>query len=235
MTALQATETAQPPRPSFFVAIALLIAVVVIYGFSFTFRENFLHPAYPRPRVLYVHALVFASWLLLFLTQTAFVRARRVDLHRRLGQWGLWLGAAIPPLGVATAIAMTRVRVAHGEVEVAASFLIPCFDMLSFTPAFVLAALWRKRPEFHRRLMLVATAALTAAAWGRMPALDHAEWFYVGVDGLVAMGALRDLIVTGRVHVVYRFALPMLITGQLLLAWVRWSPGWLALAPTLFK
>jgi hypothetical protein len=107
--------------------------------------------------------------------------------------------------------------------------------MLSFTPAFVLAAVWRKRPEFHRRLMLVATSALTAAAWGRMPALDHAEWFYVGVDGLVAIGAMRDLIVTGRVHVVYRFALPMLITGQLLLAWVRWSPGWLALAPTLFK
>jgi hypothetical protein len=158
----------------------------------------------------------------------------QVAWHRRLGQIGIGLGSVMPVVGVATAIAMTRLRVAHGELEAAASFLIPCWDMVAFTTTFVLAVRWRRRPDFHRRLMFMATAMLTAAAWGRMPFLDHAEWFYAGVDFLVAVGALRDLIVERRVHVVYLVGFPALIAGQLLLAALRWSDWWLAKAPGLF-
>lgn len=82
--------------------------------------------------------------------------------------------------------------------------------------------------------MFVATCILTAAAFGRMPVLDHAEWFYSGVDALILIGAARDLAVGGKVHVVYRYALPAVVCGQLLTAYVRWTPGWLKLAPALF-
>jgi hypothetical protein len=130
---------------------------------------------------------------------------------------------------------MTRLRLAHGEPDAAPSILIPCFDMLAFSLAFALGALWRGRPESHRRLMLVATASLTAAAFGRIPAFDHAEWFYAGVDGLILIGALRDLLIQGRVHPVYRYGLPAMVLGQLLTAYLRWLPGWVTLAPALFR
>ena len=41
--------------------------------------------------------------------------------------------------------------------------------MTSFTVLFWLAIYWRKKPEFHRRLVLIATCALTSAGFGRWP------------------------------------------------------------------
>jgi hypothetical protein len=83
--------------------------------------------------------------------------------------------------------------------------------------------------------MWIATCALTAAAWGRMPWLDHAEWFWAGVDALILVAAMRDLLVTGSVHVVFRYALPAIVAGQFLVAWLRWSPWWLQTAAGLFE
>jgi len=222
-------------RSNFPLLMALAICGIVVYGFSFTIVDNLIHPAYPRPAILYIHAVVFSTWLMLFITQVTLVRAGRAAWHRRLGKIGIGLGAVMPFVGVATAVAMTRLRVAHGEIEAAGSFLIPCWDMVGFTTTFVLAVRWRLRPDFHRRLMFMATAVLTAAAWGRMSFLDYGEWFYAGVDFLVAIAALRDLIVDRRVHLVYLVGLPALIAGQLLLATLRWSDWWLATAPGLFR
>jgi hypothetical protein len=41
--------------------------------------------------------------------------------------------------------------------------------LTSFTIPFVLAICWRRKPELHRRLMLIASCALTAAAFVRFP------------------------------------------------------------------
>ena len=57
----------------------------------------------------------------------------------------------------------------------AESFLIvPLFDMFCFTIPFALAILWRQQPEFHRRLILMATCALTAARFHSHAAIIHA-------------------------------------------------------------
>jgi hypothetical protein len=98
----------------------------------------------------------------------------------------------------------------------AAGFLIvPFWDVSCFTALFWLAVYWRKKPEMHRRLMLMATCVLTAAAWGRMPNQTFAYvWFYAGVDALILLGVVRDLIVMKKVHRVYWVALPVLAVGQ---------------------
>jgi hypothetical protein len=235
MAAAASVPAISRTRGNFFAVMALAIVGIVAFGFSFTFVDNLIHPAYPRPAILYIHAVIFSSWLALFVAQVGLIRTGQVATHRRLGTIGIGLGAVMPVVGVATAIAMTRLRVAHGEMDAAGSFLIPCWDMLGFTTTFALAIRWRRRPDFHRRLMYMATAILTAAAWGRMPFLDHAEWFYSGVDLLIAIAALRDLLVDRRIHVVYLLGLPALICGQFLLAAARWSDWWLATAPGLFR
>lgn len=232
-SALRVTRNAPPP--SFMLAMALVIVALVVYGFSRTFEQNLLHPAYARPKILYVHAAVMVAWLVLFLAQVALVRVHNVRLHRRLGRWGLALGTALPVVGVATAIAMARVRLAHGEVDAAVGVPVPINDVIAFSIAFSLAARWRTRPDYHRRLMYISTCILTAAAWGRMAFLDpYGGWFYAGVDLLVLTGAIADLIAIGRVHVVYKVALPALAVGQLITVYIRLNPGWAALAPRLF-
>jgi hypothetical protein len=223
---------------SFYVGMSLVITAVVVYGFSFTIDQNLLHPSSPRPPILYLHAAVFSSWLLFLIAQTSLVRGRNVKAHRRLGWFGLALGIAIPVLGVATAIAMGKLRLREGTPDVLQSLIVPLWDMVAFTSAFVPAFACRSRPEVHRRLMLIASCALTAAAFGRFPnSLFADNWFYAGVDALILLGVARDLVATKRVHAVYRYGLPLMVLGQLVVMQpaVRGSSAWLSIAGALLR
>jgi hypothetical protein len=198
--------------------MSFLTIAVVFYGFSFTVEKNLIHPSSPRPTILYVHAAIFTGWLAFFVLQSLLVRTRNVRWHRRVGWFGLALGISVLVVGLRTTIVMARFNLSRPHSPNAELFLlVPLFDMLCFGTAFALAILWRKRPDYHRRLILIATCALTAAGFGRFPAyLLPRGAFYVGVDLLIVLGVLHDWFVEGRVHRVYRYALPLLAAGQAL-------------------
>jgi len=200
----------------FYFLMALLIPAIVVFGFSFTIGKNLIHPAIPRPSILYVHAAVFSGWLAFFLLQSALVRTHNVKWHRSIGWFGATFGALIPVIGVATAIAMARFDIAQlHQSHVEMDMMIPLWDMVAFTTTFALAIYWRQKPEYHRRLVLVATCVLTAAAFGRFPPyLLNPVLFYAGVDLLVLFGAARDWVVCRKIHPVYLYALPVLAVGQ---------------------
>jgi len=221
----------------FYFFMSLLIAATVVYGFSRTVTANLIHPAPPRPFILYIHAAVFSAWVLFFIFQSALVRTHNVRLHRQTGWFGFALGIAIPLVGASTAIAMAHFRMLYMHSTEAESFLIvPLFDMVCFTTTFALAILWRQQPEFHRRLILMATCALTAAAFGRFPpSILPAPWFYAGVDLLILFGVARDLVVNRRIHAVYVYGLPSFIAGQVLVTYsfTHHSAWWLKIAHAL--
>lgn len=227
-------------RPFYFL-MSILIAGVVIYGFSLTIGSNLIHPTVPRPRILYVHAAAFFAWVGLFVGQTALVQTRHVRWHRRLGITGLALGATMPLVGIATAVAMAKFNVLHGNhgpERPAAFLIIPINDMMAFGIAFALAIWWRKKPEIHRRLMLVATCCLTAAAFARFPFITITEirW-YGGVDLLLLLGVLRDLVVIRKVHAVYVYGVPPIVLGQAaaMTIFLRHTPAWMAIAHWLIE
>jgi hypothetical protein len=244
---LQARERAASRTPSlatttptalleryFYFFMAFLVVVPVAYGFSFTVGQNLIHPSVPRPGILYLHAAVFTGWLVFFVLQTGLVRARKVQWHRRVGWLGLALGIMIVGLGVSTAVAMARFNaLTLHQSDAASSLIVPLFDMLCFTSSFAPGIWWRKSPEWHRRLMLIATCVLTAAGFGRFPAwLLPPYLFYGGVDALILLGVARDLVVTRRVHPVYMIALPALLTGQIIVTYTALHavPSWLRIA-----
>src|SRR5579871_4558489 len=212
-------------RISFNFVLALVMAVLVIYGFSHTIGENLLHPSIPRPRLLYVHAAVFSAWLVLYILQTSLVASHNVMLHRRLGAAWIAVGIAMPLIGVTTGIAMRRFHIVHDH-ESASFIAVILWDMVAFSALFLLAVLWRRRPEYHRRFMFLATCCLIDAGFSRFPLLSslwaNANFWsdfgalYVGVDALVLIAVTRDWIVRRRVHVVYKVALPLIVSGQLL-------------------
>jgi hypothetical protein len=235
----RATRRGGPLDQYFYFFMSLLVPVIVVYGFSHTVVENLIHPAIPRPFILYVHAAVFSGWAIFFIFQSALVRTHNVRLHRMTGWFGVALGVTIPVLGVSTAITMARFRILRLHSTDAETFLIvPLFDIICFTITFALAIYWRKRPEFHRRLVLIATCALTAAAFGRFPPqLLPPDWFYAGVDVLILLGVARDLIVNRRIHIVYRYALPAFILGQTAVTYtaVNNLPYWLKIAHAMLR
>jgi len=215
----------------FFFWFAWLIAAVVAYGFAHTISENLLRAAIPRPTILWVHASVFFCWIGLFILQTTLIRSRRVHWHRRFGPAFLVLGAMMPLIGIATALAMARFDVAHGlrdSVFMAAHLSIPFNDMIFFSSVLAAAAWWRKRPDAHRRLMLTATCLLTAAAFPRFPfiTIQPLRW-YGGVDVLLLLAVAHDMVVHRRVHAAYAISLPPVLIGQIVAMWLFLArPHW---------
>jgi hypothetical protein len=199
----------------FYFAMSLLVVAIVVWGFGHTANDNLFHPSVARPVILWVHAATFSTWALFFVLQSALVRTHNVRVHRTLGWFGAALGAFMIPLGVTTAIIMTRFHVHQLHDPGAAVFQSIQFnDMLSFTTFFTLAVYWRRKPELHRRFIFIATSVLLAAAFGRFPYLASHNIFYIGVDSVILLGVVRDLLVNRRVHTIYRIALPALIVAQ---------------------
>jgi len=213
----------------FYLAMSLLAAGVVLWGFGHTVGESLVHPAVPRPRILWFHAAAFSVWILFFIFQSALVRTRNVKLHRFTGWFGAVLGTVMVPLGWATAIKMVHFETyTLHETGRYAFFIVPSYDMVAFGTCFALAVVWRRKPELHRRLMFLATCALLIAAFARFsPFIRSHGLGYLGVDAMVALGLLRDQLVNRRIHAAYRIALPAFLAAQVLVIYVsQTAPEW---------
>jgi hypothetical protein len=223
----------------FYSIMSLLITTVVVYGFSHTIDRHLIHPAIRRPFILYVHVAIFSGWVVFFILQSTLVRMHNVRLHRLLGWFGAVLGASIPVLGVTTAIVMARFHILHfHSTDDASGLMVSFFDMAAFTIPFALAIYWRKKPEYHRRLILIASCALTSAAFARFPAYLIPRGyglFYAGVDLLILLGVARDLIVNRCVDRVYVYTLPCFVFGQLIVLFTADWPYWTRIGEAILR
>jgi hypothetical protein len=219
------------PEGWFFVFFSCLAALVVAYGFSHTVGGNLLHAAITRPSILWVHAFVFFGWIVLFIVQTTLIRTRHVRWHRTLGVAGMLMGATMPVIGVATSLRMARFDLDHrifDAAESAAFLSIPFNDMIFFTGALAAGFWWRKSSEVHRRMMVLATCLLTAAAFARFPfiTITALKW-YAGVDTLLALAVAWDIWSRGRLHRAYAISLPLVVSGQVAAMWLYLArPAW---------
>jgi hypothetical protein len=221
----------------FYLFMSLLIMVVVVYGFSYTINQNLLHPRVQPPQIVYLHSVVFSAWVLFFILQSALVRSHNVRLHRTLGWVGAGLAVSILVLGYTTSTAVLRLAIQRQLPFPTVSFLIvEIMELVCFAVPFALAIYWRKRPDFHRRLMLIATCALTEAAFGRIPSLP-ALFAPAGVDVLIFLGVVRDIIVERRIHEVYLYALPAMIFLQIIAeyTYVHQSSWWIEIGSYLLR
>ena len=213
----------------FYFAMSLLIAAIVVSGFSRTINDNLLHPSIPRPLILWFHAAAFSGWVAFFFFQSALVRTHNVKWHRFFGWFGATLGTVMVPLGITTSIIMGRFDTYQEHQPGADAFLIvPFYDMVAFGVFFALAVLWRKKPELHRRLIFIAICGLLDAAFGRYDYIFYHGLFFWCVDGVILLGVLRDLHVNRHIHKVYLYALPPLVVIQAFVAhtWLSTSAWW---------
>ncbi len=211
----------------FYFFLSLVVAGVVVAGFSQTVDRFLFHASPPRPVLLWIHAAAFSGWVVFFILQSALVRVRKVSLHRTLGWFGAALGAMMVTLGTLTAVVMGRFNAVQLHQPNPAFFSIQTFDMLAFGTLFGLAIVWRGKPELHRRFLVLATCGLLSAAFARFDYVFYHSLFYVCADAVMLLGVARDLVVDKRVHKVYLYAIPVLVIGQNLAIYLwRGAPGW---------
>lgn len=199
---------------SFHLSLMLAISVIVLYGFSHTVDADVFHPTEKPPMILYVHALVFTTWLFLLVVQSALISVRNPRLHKRLGWFGLGFGVLMVVLGVATIVVMGRAQVQRLGPDAGMFIYRPIEDIVFFAIAFGLAIRWRKRPDFHRRLIVLAACAVTPPGISRIPGIHSLGMIYLVADLLVMTAILHDLVTLRRVHAVYRWGLGIGVAGQ---------------------
>jgi hypothetical protein len=160
--------TAPRFRPSFFFWMTLAMAFFVFGGFGMHSFVPALRGAFPpAPPIVHLHALVFVSWMILLVTQSALVGAGNVRLHRSLGMWGIAHATAIMMLGISLQLIATRSAMLKGLAPGTDGLYLGLCAFAGFTTMFTLAIRNRQRPEIHRRMILFAMLPVLPPAVNR--------------------------------------------------------------------
>lgn len=188
--------------------------------------------------VVHLHAAVMVSWLALFMAQIGLAASGRIRLHMRLGRWVMGYAAVMVAAGLLATSEGFAVRLAAGDVFRAQRWLFGPLRDVIFIVAF-LAAGWhyRRRPEIHKRLMLVAATIVALPAIGRMTFLGVPVplWKFMLVWPLpVYLAMVHDFRDRRLVHPVYVIGLAAMLTMRLVLP-LNTSPAWHAVAAHVTK
>ena len=181
-------------------AVACLITALVGFGPTYFFKP--IHPSPPLPSLLHAHGLVFTAWLVLLIGQSGLARANRVDLHKRLGMAGAVLAAAMVVLGLYVAVDGAR-RGASADGMTPLAFMIFPFGQVLLFAGFIGLGLWkRRRPELHRRFILLAMICTLTPAISRMVDKRSVLAMFLTL-GFVLIAMIHDWISRRRVHPIY--------------------------------
>ena len=162
-TAAAIPRTTAPRR--LYVGLAVLATVIAVVGFWPTYFGPLVAGTVDKTPIIHFHAAVYVGWLAIFMTQAALAATGHVAAHMKLGRFAIGYGVLVIAVGLITAFARFAVRVRAGEVVAAQGQLFgPLLDMLVFAPLFAAAVYYRRKPELHKRLMVVATTSLLIAA-----------------------------------------------------------------------
>ena len=234
MTAnLSVAGTRQGAR-RFYVGMAIAVLITVFLGFSHTY---FLKAYYGTPELsllVHIHGLVFTSWVLLFLAQTSLVATGHTDRHRKLGVAGAVLAALLLIVGTATAI----LRVKSGRpspipgVPPLSFLAVPLFDMVAFAMLIGAGLVLRNRPETHKRLMTLATIALTSAPIARLSFVRPGgpPAFFGLTDLFIVAMLVYDFATRGKAHPATIWGGLVIVASQPLRLMISGTPAWLAFA-----
>ena len=221
----------------FYSGMAILLCICVFIGFAPTyFQAGMMRAPLPSP-ILHIHGAVFTLWMLLFVVQVALISARRVKWHRSFGAFAFCLPPIMIVLGVIAAIDALHRGVKIGPLDPAVSAAIPLIGIVGFT--IVIYSSWRarRRPDAHKRLILIATMDLVAAAFGRFPwarlGLPPAAGAVTGLGILLLMLIVYELISIRRIHRSTMWAAPLVFASVALAVPIGMTPVWHAFARLL--
>jgi hypothetical protein len=217
----------------FFIAVSLAMVAAVFVGFSHSYYLKGWYGAPALPTLFHVHGFLFTSWMVLLVGQTTLVASRRTPLHRRIGVGGGVLAAVMTVAAIAMTRDLAHRAVAGSSPEGLAFVIVPFLTIIVF-PVLVGAALYfRRTPEIHKRLMLVATLELVTAGVARIPGAGSMPLFFVLTDiGLLALLAY-DLFSRGRPHAATVWSGLFLIASQIVRTTLGGTAAWLAFARVL--
>ena len=205
------------------------LAVVVFAGFARTYFLTYAFNGPPLSLLVHAHGLVFTSWIVLLLMQTSLVAMNQTKVHRKLGVIGGVLAALMVVLGTAAAIKMAALGRSPPGATPLVFLTIPLFEMITF-PTLVAAGLYyRKRTDYHKRLIVIATIAISSAAVARLP-LSIMRFgppaFFGLTDAFLIPIVVYDFATRGKIHPATLWSGTFVIGSQVLRLVVGGTAAW---------
>jgi hypothetical protein len=239
----------------FFVWMAGVCAFTAFAGFAPTFWLQVPAGTFVGSPLLYLHGLLFSAWTLFFLTQTTLAARGRLDRHRAWGLLGISLATAMVFVGVAAADEVLKKRLGAGFGDRARAFHIASTSMIAlFGGLTAIAIATVKRPEVHKRLMLLATVSVIPPAIARMffaftvgvgpglrPGLGPPRTIEsvlapsLVADALIVVAMIYDWRTRGRPHQAYVIGGGAIVGVQLLRGPISTTHWWYAIADFLAR
>lgn len=214
-------------HPKFFPILSSLLIVFVFLGFAPTY---YMRPANAGaiPAYLQIHGAAMTAWYVLLLLQTTLIAMRRRAVHRRLGVAGAVIAAVIVSLNPMVVVWSVAHQAPGTPLELTA--LIVIGDLLVMAIFAILAALaihWRRYPETHSRMLMLASIAVAGPALGRL-SLNLAGTPFPGLITLMLLPLLvvaHDRVLTKRVHPVSAWGTAAIIGSLVLSIAIANSPA----------
>ncbi len=214
----------------FFLGAGIATIALVLWGFARTYYLKGFFDSPVLPVRLHVHGAVMTLWIVTFFAQTCLIRAHRLDIHKRLGMFGVLIAVGVLILGTTTTI-----QAAAREVNAHSSDAIPrvvvlgleLVQMMLFA-GFVAAAIWwRKRRDTHKRLMLLATLCLLPSPISRLPFAQANLTILLLFNAAVVAFVAADALVKRRLHPAFAWgALTLIASISLAYAGTK-TPQWI--------
>jgi hypothetical protein len=219
----------------FFSGMAIAMALTALVGFAPTYFFRGLTDQPSLSPLLHLHGGLYTAWILLLVVQTNLAAAGRMRLHKALGKasGALIIAMFVSGYAVAVGTAAQWVSMPGQLVPGSLQFLIiPLGGLVVFATLVGFGLHLRQRPEFHRRLMLLATIELLNAAIDRLPGVYAAGLapFYLGTDLFLLAIVTYDLVSLRRVHPATLWGGGFLVATQIARVTLADSAGWLAIA-----
>jgi hypothetical protein len=225
----------------FYLGAGLIALALVFWGFAPTYYLKLVFGAPALPARLHIHGAVMSSWLLLFFAQACLISARRVDWHRRLGVVGIVIAILVVILGSTTTFNAAAREVGRHSDEANARVTVLCLELVQmalFGGLVTAAIAMRRRADFHKRLMLLATACLMPSAFSRIPLnltfmVSNFMSILILFNLCVIVPALIDTLRNHRLHPAFGWG-GLIVIGALNLAYpIAISPAWLRMGTWL--
>ena len=234
----------------FYFRMSLFCLAIGVLGFVPTYWIQVPAGTISLPPLVHLHGLIFTAWLVMLAVQSWLAASGRLRRHRDWGLAGIALATLVVAVGLAAASATLKQRIAEGHVDGGQAFLIVSVAaMAGFAVVFSAAVANIRRPDWHKRLVIVATFFLLPAAVARLIGflLNGMRWgswaalrppppassplrAMLLLDLVILVVMLWEWLSDGRVHPAWIWGLGSLLTVHLLLVPLSSTGAWLAFA-----
>jgi hypothetical protein len=231
-------------RSTFYVWMAGVFVLIAFSGFTPTYWAKVAAGTFHAEPIIHIHGMLLFSWTCFFFIQTALVASGRILDHRAWGLAGISLFSVMMcSILVGEATVLKRYE-ALGFGDAARRFAaVTLIAWPVMAALFTLAIVKIKKPEVHKRLMLLLMIGMMTPAIARVfltffapPGLVGPPPPFVAVPpGLVADLLLVAAIVydwgsRGRPHPVYIYGGLVTIAAQLLTVPISSTAAWMRIA-----